>query len=104
VWSGTRRHRSARQAIEGPFAPEEFKDVYREELEAMIAKKVEQAEVTPASQRSVEATPVVDIMEALKKSIAMARKPAASETPARKTRGRATEMETKGKRASRKAH
>ena len=27
------------EAIEAPFAPEEFKDVYREELQAMIAKK-----------------------------------------------------------------
>jgi hypothetical protein len=42
----------------------------------MIAKKVAQAEVTPASQRSVAATPVGDIMEALKKCIAVVRKPA----------------------------
>jgi DNA end-binding protein Ku len=28
------------QAIEAPFAPEEFKDVYREELQAMIATKM----------------------------------------------------------------
>jgi non-homologous end joining protein Ku len=27
------------QAIEAPFAPEEFTDVYREELESLIAKK-----------------------------------------------------------------
>jgi hypothetical protein len=26
-------------ALEAPFAPEEFKDIYREELEAIIAKK-----------------------------------------------------------------
>ena len=48
------------------------------------------------------ATPVVDILEALKQSIAMKRKPAASETrPARKTPGKVTEI--KGKRPSRKA-
>jgi hypothetical protein len=45
---------------------------------------------------------VVDILEALKKSIAMKRKPDASETqPARKAPGRVTG--TDGKRPSRKA-
>jgi non-homologous end joining protein Ku len=45
---------------------------------------------------------VVDILEALKKSITMARKPPASETQhARETPGRVTEI--KSKRPSRKA-
>lgn len=80
------------EAIEGPFAPEEFKDAYREELEAMVAKK--RAEVGVASEArkpAASAVPVVDILEALKKSIAMARKP-----PARVT-------EIKNKRQARKA-
>jgi DNA end-binding protein Ku len=90
------------EALEAPFAPEEFKDVYREELEAIIAKKVAQSDVAAASQPSVAAAPVVDILEALKKSLAIARKPAASETEAaRRTPGRATEI--KSKRHSRKA-
>jgi DNA end-binding protein Ku len=91
------------EALEAPFAPEEFKDVYREELQAIIARKVAQSEVTAASQPSAAAAPVVDILEALKKSLAMARKPAASETqPARKTPARVTDI--KSKRQSRKAH
>jgi non-homologous end joining protein Ku len=64
---------------------------------------VAQSEVTAASQPSAAAAPVVDILEALKKSLAMARKPAASETqPARKTPARVTDI--KSKRQSRKAH
>lgn len=90
------------EALQAPFSPEEFKDVYREELQAMIAKKLEQAEVAPASQKPVATAPVVDILEALRKSIAMTQKPAASETqPARKKPGRVTAIE--GKRPSRKA-
>ncbi|HZT69314.1 MAG TPA: Ku protein [Terriglobia bacterium] len=90
------------EAIEAPFAPEEFKDVYREELQAMIAKKVSETGAAPAVQTPAAAVPVVDIMEALKKSIAMARKPPAQETqPTRKTPGRVTEIQNK--RQSRKA-
>jgi DNA end-binding protein Ku len=89
------------EAIEAPFAPEEFKDVYREDLQAMIAKKMSEAGTAPA-QPPATTGPVVDILEALKKSIAMARKPPAQETqPARKTAGRVTEIKTK--RQSRKA-
>jgi DNA end-binding protein Ku len=90
------------EAIEAPFAPEEFKDVYREELQAMIAKKVSEAGVAPTVQQPAATGPVVDILEALKKSIAMARKPPAQETrSARKTAGRVTEL--KDKKQSRKA-
>ena len=90
------------EAIEAPFAPEEFKDIYREELQAMIAEKTAQAEVASASQPSVAVPPVVDILEAIQKSIAMARKQSAPEMqPARKTPGRVTEI--KSKRSSRKA-
>ena len=88
--------------IEAPFAPEEFKDAYREELEAMVAKKRAEAEVTSESQKPAAAAPVVDILEALRKSIAMARKPPVAETaPGKKTPGRVTEF--KSKRQSRKA-
>ena len=89
------------EAIEAPFAPEEFKDVYREELQAMIAKKMSETGAAPTAQTPA-AGPVVDILEALKKSIAMARKPPAQETqPTRKTPRRVTEI--KSKRQSRKA-
>jgi DNA end-binding protein Ku len=87
-------------AIEAPFASEEFRDEYREELEAMIVKKQAQAEVSPARETPTEPRPVVDILEALKKTIEMARKPAAPEPqPPRKAPARVTES----KRPSRKA-
>jgi DNA end-binding protein Ku len=90
------------EAIEAPFAPDEFKGVYREELQAIIAKKVAQSEVSAASEGAVATTPVVDILEALKKSLAIARKPADSESqPSRKALGSVTEI--KSKRQPRKA-
>ena len=90
------------EALEAPFAPEEFKDVYREELEAIIAKKAAQSQVAASSQAPAAPPPVVDILEALKKSLAMAKKPEASEQPpVRKAPGRVTDL--KAKRQSRKA-
>ena len=90
------------EAIEAPFAPEEFKDLYREELQAMIEKKRSVAAAAPTAREAAAPAPVVDILEALKKSIAMARKPPAPETqPARKLPGRVTEI--KNKRRARKA-
>jgi len=90
------------EAIAAPFAPEEFKDVYREELQTMIAKKMSETGAGPTVQTPAATRPAVDILEALKKSIAMARKPAAQESqPTRKVPGHVTEI--KGKRQSRKA-
>ena len=71
--------------------------------EAMIANKREQVVGTaPASEPATAARPALDIPEALKKSMAMVRKPAAPDVqPPRKTPGRVTEI--KSKRPSRKA-
>src|SRR5215472_1920856 len=67
------------RAIEAPFAPEEFKDAYREELQALIAQKVEQTTMAVATPPRAAAAPVPDILEALKRSIAMAKKPPVAE-------------------------
>jgi len=69
----------------------------------MIAKKREQVVGTaPASEPATAARPAVDILEALNKSMAMVRKPAAPDVqPPRKTPGRVTEIERQG--SSRKA-
>jgi DNA end-binding protein Ku len=68
------------------FHPEKYKDAYRENLQKMIEAKIEGRKVveTPAPQ----VAPVIDIMEALKRSLAE-RKPvqaavAVAEPPARK--------------------
>src|ERR1051325_1876492 len=56
-------------AIEAPFAPEEYKDVYREELQALIAKKTADADVAAtATSAPTAAAPIVEILEAPKKS------------------------------------
>jgi DNA end-binding protein Ku len=66
------------EALAGDFEPEKYKDNYRENLLQMIEAKKQGAEVvaTPEPQQAK----VIDIMEALKASLAMAKKPAASAT------------------------
>src|SRR5271154_1170047 len=68
------------EALAGDFEPEKYKDNYRENLLQMIEAKKHGAEVvaTPEPQQAK----VVDIMEALKASLAMVKKPAASATTA----------------------
>jgi len=56
--------------------------VYREELRALIAIKAAEEKVAYARSPKPSAAPVVDILDALKKSIAK-RKPAASEQSGR---------------------
>lgn len=65
------------ESLAAPFEPEKYKDGYRENLKALIAAKVEGREMveTPQAQKLA---PVVDIMEALKKSLAEIKKPVRS--------------------------
>jgi DNA end-binding protein Ku len=76
-------------SLEAQFEPEKYKDAYRENLLAMIDAKVQGKQIveTPTAQ---QLAPVVDIMEALKASLALGKKPpqsvaraaqAASEVP-----------------------
>ncbi len=61
----------ARQVIEslvGDFDPSEFTSVYRSNLKAMLEAKLEGEEI--ARPEPVIETPVVDLMEALKRSVA----------------------------------
>src|SRR5947209_17505300 len=61
----------ARQVIEslvGEFDPSEFTSVYRSNLKAMLEAKLEGEEI--ARPEPVIETPVVDLMEALKRSVA----------------------------------
>jgi DNA end-binding protein Ku len=62
------------QQLSGDFHPEEFKDEYRERLEATAERKIEGQEVAVAAEPSEEPAPVVDLMEALKASVADAKK------------------------------
>jgi DNA end-binding protein Ku len=68
------------QAIAGAFDPEEFKDAYREGLQNLITEKMTRNEVSAAGQKaevvSMPATSVIDIMEALRRSLELRRPPA----------------------------
>src|SRR6266404_8022109 len=66
------------EALAADFEPEKYKDNYRENLLRMIEAKKQGQEIvaTPEPQQAK----VVDILEALKASLAMAKKPAASAT------------------------
>src|SRR5438105_3607691 len=68
------------EALAADFEPDKYKDDYRENLLRMIEAKKQGQEVvaTPEPQQAK----VVDILEALKASLAMAKKPAASATTA----------------------
>ncbi|HXV34801.1 MAG TPA: Ku protein [Gaiellaceae bacterium] len=70
-------------SLVGEFDPEEFVNEYRGELRAMLEAKLAGEEIV-APERPAEA-PVVDLMEALKESVAQARtakEPAAKKKPA----------------------
>jgi len=62
------------QQLSSEFNPESFSDEYRIQLENLVERKVEGAEVTVAAEPAEEPTKVVDLMEALKASVAEAKK------------------------------
>jgi DNA end-binding protein Ku len=62
------------ESLLAPFEPGKYKDNYRENLLAMIKAKVEGKEVVETAAPAHKA-PVIDILEALKMSLAEAKKP-----------------------------
>jgi DNA end-binding protein Ku len=87
------------ESMSGRFEPDKFRDTYREKLEALIAAKIQGREV--ARTPSAKPAPVVDIMDALQKSLQMARKPAAPE-PAAPKRPAGKEASEKPRRKAQK--
>src|SRR5215813_4997726 len=67
-------------SLEADFEPQKYKDQYRENLYKMIEAKIEGNKVVETPSEHV--APVIDIMEALKKSLAEKRKPATVATAA----------------------
>jgi DNA end-binding protein Ku len=65
-------------SLEAEFEPQKYHDEYRENLQKMIEAKIEGKKVvaTPAAH----VAPVIDIMEALKRSLAEKKKPAMAAT------------------------
>ncbi|HLK22163.1 MAG TPA: Ku protein [Bryobacteraceae bacterium] len=72
--------RSLVEQLKAPFKPQNFKDEYRENVERLIEQKQKGQKITAVKQP--RQAPVVDLMEALKKSL----KSAAPKKPARRTK------------------
>jgi DNA end-binding protein Ku len=83
-------------SLTASFQPEKYRDTYREKLESIIAKRVAGQPVTIPEKPSPTAS-VVDITEALQKSLAALKKPAASEE---KPRNAAKSSGTRRKKVS----
>jgi DNA end-binding protein Ku len=67
-------------SLEADFEPQKYHDEYRLNLQQMIEAKIEGKKVVAAPTEHV--APVIDIMEALKRSLAEKRKPAQAATAA----------------------
>jgi DNA end-binding protein Ku len=64
------------ESLAAPFEPQKYRDEYQENVRTMIAAKLKGQEVTEVAQPHM--APVIDLMEALKKSLAEKQAPAAS--------------------------
>ena len=67
-------------SLEENFEPQKYHDTYRDNLKKMIEDKIEGRKVVETPSEHI--APVIDIMEALKKSLAEKRKPATVATAA----------------------
>src|SRR5262245_13251722 len=73
----------ARQVIDGltaDFEPKELESTYRRDLRALLEAKLAGAELTKPEEPEPEA-PVIDLMEALKASVAQAAKKKSADAP-----------------------
>jgi len=64
------------ESLAAPFEPQKYRDEYQENLRAMISAKLQGQQVTEVAQPHL--APVIDLMEALKKSLAEKQTPAAA--------------------------
>jgi DNA end-binding protein Ku len=96
----------AQQLIDGlsndQFKPEDYRDDYRGRVLELINRKVEGQEVTVAPAAEPRAQ-VIDLMEALKESLAKRTAPAASGEAGRKPPARVTKRTEPARPAGRKA-
>jgi DNA end-binding protein Ku len=68
------------QSLAAPWQPQKYRDEYQENLKAMIAAKLKGQEITEVAQPHM--APVIDLMEALKKSLAEKKAAPAAAAPA----------------------
>src|SRR6201998_596991 len=67
------------ESLAAPFEPQKYRDEYQDNVRAMIAAKLKGQEVTEVAHPHM--APVIDLMEALKKSLAEKQAPAAASAP-----------------------
>jgi DNA end-binding protein Ku len=80
-------------SLTAPFDPSKYRDGYREKLDALIAAKL--AGTVSAQRQAPRLAPVVNIMDALQRSLdAMTNKPAAPEIPGSEQRRRSQRSDT----------
>ena len=90
------------ESLAAKFEPEKYKDQYQESMQAMIAAKQAGQEV--AEVQHTKMAPVIDLMEALKKSIAEKSQPTAKKPPTRAVPAVASrEQETRAPKRKRSA-
>lgn len=70
--------------MDKPFEPAMYKDEYQERLKELIEKKIAGKEVVAASTSKEAASNVIDLMDALKKSVEQA-KPTSKKKTTKKT-------------------
>ncbi|MDQ2722214.1 MAG: Ku protein [Actinomycetota bacterium] len=106
---GTRKNELAMadslvQTMAGDFAPEEFKDDYRDAMAAMIEAKAAGAALPAAAADTGEEAQVVDLMTALQRSIDRSKPkaveaPAAAKPPAKKAPAKAPAKKAPARKA-----
>jgi DNA end-binding protein Ku len=69
------------ESLAAPFEPKKYRDEYQEQMKEMIAAKQEGRTVTTVQQPKL--APVIDLMDALRKSIASKEKAGAKKPPVR---------------------
>ena len=72
--------------LTAPFKPEQFKDTYRENVERLIKQKQKGQKITTVEQP--RKAPVIDLMEALKRSLDAGKTGKGAPKPGKKTAGR----------------
>src|SRR5450755_2872913 len=88
-------------SLEAEFEPQKYQDNYRANLQAMIEAKVAGHKVVATPETHI--APVIDIMEALKKSLAEKRKPASVATAVAAAGEDATPIDAAPKKRARKS-
>ncbi len=84
------------ESLAAPFEPDKYQDQYRERMLSLITAKQKGQEVAQAPHPTL--APVIDLMAALKKSLA--EKPAASKKPPVRAVASAAQTQKKGKRSA----